>query len=130
MPRIFDGLDILDKPARCAGALVAIGVAGVVAVAAVAAPPAERTVSVTVMKFEFIPETIKLKKGEPVVIELSSLDRTHGFDVPALGIRVDVPPDESVKVRLLPDKTGRFLFHCDNFCGDGHEDMQGVIDVE
>jgi cytochrome c oxidase subunit 2 len=122
--------NIFDMPALCAGiGLLAIGAVGALAVAAVAAPGAERTVAVTVMKFEFIPETIDLKKGEPVVIDVSSLDRKHGFNVPEFGIRTDVLPDESVKIRIVPDKTGRFLFHCDNFCGDGHEDMQGVIVV-
>jgi cytochrome c oxidase subunit 2 len=121
---------IFEKPALCAGiVLVAIGVVGVVAVAAVASPGPERTVAVTVMKFEFIPPTINLKKGEPVVIDLTSIDRRHGFNVPELGLRTDVLPDESVKIRIVPDKTGRFLFRCDNFCGDDHEDMQGVIVV-
>ncbi|MDB5409862.1 MAG: cytochrome-c oxidase [Rhodospirillales bacterium] len=121
---------LLQWPALCAGGgLLAVGAVGIVAVAAVAAPAAERTVSVTVMKFEFIPDTINLKKGEPVVVDLSSLDRRHGFNVPELGLRTDVLPDESVKIRLVPDKAGRFLFRCDNFCGDGHEDMQGVIVV-
>src|ERR1700712_2035472 len=107
---------LLDPPALRAGlGLAAIGVAGAFAVAAVAQPAAERTISVTAMKFEFIPPTINLKKGEPVVIDLSSLDRRHGFDVPELGIRTDVLADESVKIRLVPDKVGRFLFHCDNF---------------
>jgi cytochrome c oxidase subunit 2 len=32
-------------------------------------------------------------------------------------------------VRIVPDKVGRFVFACDNFCGDGHEDMEGVIVV-
>jgi len=32
-------------------------------------------------------------------------------------------------VRVVPEKAGRFTFLCDNFCGDGHEDMNGVIVV-
>jgi cytochrome c oxidase subunit II len=81
------------------------------------------------MKFEFLPETINLKKGEPAILELSSLDRTHGFKVPDLGIRADVLADTTVRVRIVPEKVGRFTFACDNFRGDGHEDMEGVIVV-
>jgi cytochrome c oxidase subunit 2 len=33
-------------------------------------------------------------------------------------------------VRIVPDKAGTFAFHCDVFCGDGHEGMTGEIVVE
>ena len=59
------------------------------------------------MKFEYLPGTINLKKGEPVILELSSLDRTHGFKVPDLGIRTDVLADTTVRVRVVPGKAGR-----------------------
>jgi cytochrome c oxidase subunit II len=49
--------------------------------------------------------------------------------VPDLGIRADVLPDTAVRVRIVPGKVGRFTFACDNFCGEGHEDMEGVIVV-
>lgn len=100
-----------------------------VAVAIAATAPDEKIIAVSAMKFEFLPPTIRLKKGEPVILELSSLDRTHGFKVPDLGIRADVLPDTTVRVRVVPDKLGRFTFACDNFCGEGHEDMEGVIVV-
>ena len=29
----------------------------------------------------------------------------------------------------MPDKTGKFTFSCDVFCGDGHEEMTGTIVV-
>jgi len=99
------------------------------AVMAVAAVPDEKVISVSAMKFEFLPATINLKRGEPVILELSSLDRIHGFKVPALGVDVAVLPDTTVRVRVVPDKAGSFAFLCDNFCGDGHEDMDGVIVV-
>jgi cytochrome c oxidase subunit 2 len=89
----------------------------------------ERVVEIAVKKFEYIPAEITLKKGEPVRLELTSLDRLHGFDLPELGVRADVKPDETVTVRVTPTKTGQFVFHCDIFCGDGHEDLQGVVTV-
>src|SRR5262249_25926400 len=89
----------------------------------------ERVVEIAVKKFEYLPPEVTLKKGEPVRLELTSLDRSHGFDLPDLGIRVEVKPDETAVVRLTPTKTGQFVFHCDIFCGDGHEDLQGVITV-
>jgi heme/copper-type cytochrome/quinol oxidase subunit 2 len=47
----------------------------------------------------------------------------HGFNIPDLGLRADLEPGETVRVRLVPEKAGTFEFHCDNFCGIDHEDM-------
>src|SRR6059058_5794967 len=72
---------------------------------------------------------ITAKKGVPVILELTALDRDHGFKVPEFGVRADVKLGEVARVRIVPDHTGRFEFRCDVFCGDGHEDMAGEIVV-
>ena len=90
---------------------------------------AEQVIHLTAKKFEYTPNEITLKKGVPVVLEISSLDRDHGFKVPELGVRADVKPGETTRVRIVPDRAGRFEFHCDVFCGSGHEDMAGEIVV-
>jgi len=79
--------------------------------------------------FQFNPDSITLKKGEPVVFEISSGDRKHGFSLRAFGIRSDVLPGKVSRIRLTPDKTGKFTFSCDVFCGDGHEEMTGTVIV-
>ena len=89
----------------------------------------ERVIKVVAKKFNYTPDQITLKKGEPVTLEFTALDFTHGFKVPDLGVRVDLPPGRPVLVHLNPDKTGRFPFLCDNFCGSGHEEMNGMIVV-
>jgi cytochrome c oxidase subunit 2 len=66
----------------------------------------------------------------PVVLELTSLDRVHGFNCHALGIRSDINPGKIARVRFTPKKSGTFVFFCDIFCGEGHEDMSGKIIVE
>ncbi len=95
----------------------------------VTAEPTERVIKITAKAFEYTPNEITLKKGEPVVLELTSQDLFHGFDIPDLGLRADLPPGKTARVQLTPDKTGTFPFHCDNFCGIGHENMTGVINV-
>ena len=65
----------------------------------------------------------------PVTLEFNSLDRLHGFNCPDLGIRTDIVPGKVNRIKLIPDKTGTFPFHCDNFCGEGHENMTGEIIV-
>src|SRR5712671_2801622 len=83
----------------------------------------------TAKNFQFSPDSITLKKGEPVVFEISSGDRKHGFSLRAFGVRTDVLPGKVSRIRLTPDKTGRFTFSCDVFCGDGHEEMTGTVIV-
>jgi cytochrome c oxidase subunit 2 len=89
----------------------------------------EQVIHLTARRFEYTPNEITLKKGVPVTIEITSLDRDHGFKVPELGIRADVKPGETSRVRIVPDRVGRFEFRCDVFCGSGHEDMAGEFNV-
>ena len=91
--------------------------------------PAEREIHITAKKFGFTPDTITVKKGEPVVLVISSQDRKHGFNLRAFGIRADINPGETARIRFNPNKTGKFTFSCDVFCGEGHEDMTGTIVV-
>ena len=90
---------------------------------------AERVVHISAKRFEFAPATIELKVGEPVILELSSLDRKHGFNAPELHIDAVILPGKPTRVRLVPDRAGTFAFHCSVFCGSGHEDMTGQIVV-
>ncbi len=90
---------------------------------------AEQVVHMTAKRFEYDPSQITLKKGVPVVLEITALDRDHGFKVPELGVRADLKSGEVTRVRIVPDRTGTFVFRCDVFCGSGHEDMAGEIVV-
>ena len=93
------------------------------------AVPEERVIHITAKKFDFSPDSITLKKGEPVVFEISSADREHGFNLRAFGVRTNVSPGKVSRIRFTPDKTGKFTFSCDVFCGDGHEEMTGTVTV-
>jgi cytochrome c oxidase subunit 2 len=89
----------------------------------------ERVIKITAHKFAYEPDRIDLKIGEPVVLELTSKDVTHGFKIPDLGLRADLEPGETARVRLVPEKAGTFEFYCDNFCGIDHENMSATIVV-
>jgi cytochrome c oxidase subunit 2 len=52
-----------------------------------------------------------------------------GFNAPDFGARATIIPGQTARVRIVPNKVGTFTFHCDVFCGDGHEDMDGTIRV-
>jgi len=107
-------------------ATVAAGLAGAIAVHA---QPAEKVIQIRAHKFTYVPDEITLKLNEPVVLEFTSEDVTMGFNLPDFKLRTDIFSGRTTRVRLVPDKVGTFQFHCDIFCGDGHEDMDGTIRV-
>ena len=90
----------------------------------------ELTIPVVARRFAYSPNEIVLKRGQPVVLEFTAIDFRHGFNIPDLKLRADLPPDQVTRVRLTPDKLGTFEFLCDNFCGDDHEEMGGRIIVK
>jgi cytochrome c oxidase subunit 2 len=92
-------------------------------------PSNEQTIRISASTFEFTPSEITVKKGIPVVLELISQDRHHGFKLAEFHLRADVQPGAIEKIRFVPDKTGTFTFFCDVFCGGGHEDMSGILKV-
>jgi cytochrome c oxidase subunit 2 len=89
----------------------------------------EQVIQITAKRFEYSPKEITVKRGVPVVLEFTSLDRLHGFDCPGLKLRMDIRPGKVNTLRFVPDKAGTFPFHCDNFCGSGHEGMKGTLIV-
>ena len=72
----------------------------------------------------------KVSARSLVVESLTTLDFGHGFRIPDLDFRADFVPDRVNVVRLVPQKSGKFDFLCDNFCGNGHEEMNGRLIVE
>ena len=92
-------------------------------------PTNEQTIRISASTFEFKPSEITLKKDVPVVFELTSKDRRHGFNLPDFHVRADVQPGTTQKLRFVPRKIGTFTFLCDIFCGDQHEEMMGTIRV-
>ena len=70
----------------------------------------EQVIQITAKRFEYSPKEITVKKGVPVVLEFTSLDRLHGFDCPGLEIRTDIRPGKVIQVRFVPHKVGTFPF--------------------
>ena len=60
---------------------------------------------------------------------LSTEDFVHGFSVPDFNTRIDLVPGKTFELTLTPNRAGRFVFLCDNFCGDGHDRMTGSLIV-
>ena len=80
-------------------------------------------------KFAFVPNAFSVKKGQRVTVVLTSPDFTHGFSIPDFDVRGDGIPGKPVEITFVADKVGKFVFLCDNFCGEGHEHMSGFVTV-
>jgi cytochrome c oxidase subunit II len=112
--------------------------AGVCEIGLVALPPMlnltrasenPKVIEITAKKFEFTPSEITLKKGEPVILRLTSSDRVHGFMSKPLKIDTDIPDDKTTDVTVTPDAAGDFVVICDRYCGLGHGDMKMKVKV-
>jgi cytochrome c oxidase subunit 2 len=97
----------------------------------VAAQPAAhaKVIKISAKRFDYSPGRLTLKKGQRVVLELTSSDVVMGFNLPDFNVRGDMIPGKVTTIEFTPDKTGEFTFLCDIFCGSGHEEMQGKITV-
>ncbi|WP_296227809.1 cupredoxin domain-containing protein [Ralstonia sp. UBA689] len=99
------------------------------ALACVAHGEGPQVIRVHARKFTFTPDQITLKRGVPVVFELTGQDILMGFSIPDFHVRADVVPGQTARLALTPDRTGTFDFLCDIFCGSGHETMNGTLTV-
>ena len=90
---------------------------------------APRRIEVTAKRFQFTPAEITLKKGEPVVLVLNSVDTTHGLQVKELNLETKIRKGQPSELAFTPDKIGIFIGHCSVFCGSGHGGMTLTLHI-
>jgi cytochrome c oxidase subunit 2 len=96
---------------------------------AVLAQDEPKKIEVTVKRFAYDPGELTLKKGQPVVLVLTSSDTAHGLRFKELNLDVKIPKNGTSELRFTPDKTGDFVGHCSVFCGSGHGSMTLTLHV-
>ena len=89
-----------------------------------------QVVRIVAQRFHYTPAEFRVKAGRPVVLEFTSVDFVHGFNMPDLKVRADLPPGRVTRVEVSAAMPGTYDFVCDNFCGDQHEEMHGRMIVE
>src|SRR5215472_10718245 len=95
-----------------------------------AAAESAQVVKITASKFHFTPDHITLVKGQPVTLQLTSTDATHGFMIRALKIDTDIKPGTVTEMTVTPAAAGTFRAICDHYCGLGHSGMKMTVVVE
>jgi cytochrome c oxidase subunit 2 len=86
-------------------------------------------IEIKAKKFAFSPSEITLKKGEPVILRLTTEDRTHGFLLKPFKIDTDIPPGKVTDIAVTPTATDQYLVICDHYCGTGHGNMHMKLTV-
>lgn len=88
-----------------------------------------RHIQIVAKRFDFTPNQVTLKKGEPVVLVFQSEDVTHSIVVKELNLAADIHKGRPTELRVTPQTPGTFIGKCGHFCGSGHGHMQLLIHV-
>jgi cytochrome c oxidase subunit 2 len=112
------------------GAIVMLDASRSVAARDANAASEAQEIQVTAKKYEFSPNPIRVKKGQPVKLIITATDRDHGFSLEAFHIKQKLKKGEPTTIEFTPDKVGTFPFKCSVFCGMGHGGMKGTLVVE
>ncbi len=96
---------------------------------AVSEDPAAR-IEITASRYQFSPDTIRVKAGTAVELYVTSTDGVHGLSIPGLKINQTLQQGKTVKIDFTPTKPGSYPFLCSVFCGPGHGEMKGELIVE
>ena len=86
--------------------------------------------NIVARQWNFNPDTITVNEGDIVVLNIESIDVTHGFAISAFGINERLSPGNTVRIEFVADRKGSFSFFCSVQCGSGHTRMRGTLIVE
>jgi cytochrome c oxidase subunit 2 len=73
--------------------------------------------------------TLVLPEGRPIDFRIESNDVVHSFWVPEFRLKSDAVPGLTTKIRLTPDRVGRYQVVCAELCGIGHAAMRQSVRV-
>ena len=91
--------------------------------------PSTKVIELKAKRFQFTPGELTLKKGEPVILRLSTEDVTHGLYLKQLSINAVIEPGKVSDVAITPQQAGNFVAICNHYCGSGHSNMHLVVNV-
>ena len=66
----------------------------------------------------------------PVMVEISSKDVIHSFNIPVLRVKQDSIPGQRIPIWFQATQTGHFEIACAQLCGLGHYRMRGDVLID
>jgi heme/copper-type cytochrome/quinol oxidase subunit 2 len=109
--------------------LLLIVLTGLVSLPAAAEDGLEKVIHISARSFAFDPEVVHVRRGDRVVIELESLDATHGLYLDGYDLSVEAEPGHPARLAFTADRAGSFRFRCSVACGNLHPFMIGQLKV-
>ena len=89
-----------------------------------------REIDVVARRFAFEPARIEVAVGERVRLKVVSADGVHGLEIKKFKVKKEIPRGTTpVIIEFTANEAGEFPILCSEYCGDGHEDMQGQLVV-
>ncbi len=89
-----------------------------------------KVVRMTASDFVFTPDTIRVKAGTLIQLDITSVEGTHGFKLDAFGIDERLDAQSTKSIEFYVPRAGMYRFRCSHFCGLGHFGMAGTLIVE
>lgn len=74
-------------------------------------------------------DTLYVPKDKAILLNLTSLDVSHSFYVPAYRFKMDVYPGKETQVWFTPDEVGEYDIACAEYCGLRHSYMYSKVVV-
>lgn len=93
------------------------------------AAPEERRITVNARSFAFEPGTVRVNRGDTVIIRLESSDVVHGLFVDGYEVSALAEPGRPGELRFTADRAGAFRMRCSISCGNMHPFMIGKLVV-
>jgi cytochrome c oxidase subunit 2 len=89
-----------------------------------------RVIDVVARRYAFEPAEIQVAVGEAVRLMVRSADGLHGIEIKEMKVKKVLERGAAaVAIDLKPETAGRFAILCSEYCGEGHEEMKGVLVV-
>lgn len=74
---------------------------------------------------------VKVSPGERVMFRLVANDVIHGFNIPVSRMTTEFEPGETRSIWIrAPERPGKYLIQCLNYCGLGHTQMKAWLVVD
>ena len=123
-------LTLLKDSVAAAGTALLLGAAAMSNQQDPAAASAPRTIEIVAKRFSFEPARVEVTEGERVKLVITSGDGVHGAEIKKFKVNKKVPRGgDPVSIEFVATAAGEFPILCSEYCGEGHEEMKGMLVV-
>lgn len=88
-----------------------------------------REIKIIAKRFAFEPARVEVTVGERVRLVVASADGVHGIEIKKFNVNKKVPRGGEAAIEFVASAVGEFRILCSEYCGDGHDEMKGMLVV-